>query len=384
MIMKNLKKTIVLSLFAPLLFSCSTLRREAFSPTEEGNWSSVQTVAVFQDRASQYENTKKAIPLSAVIQPEELVTSPVLDIASLKFLETETGNVESSTVLQEKRKKEIENAIRNGEKDIDVSLPEDYGQATSGSLAEEATTSSFSHITHKSSYANSIAEYDYIPGLIYEIITSPKGITDFRLQPGEQIAGTPISNENSVWQFSMGTSLENGETVQHLFIRPLRTGLDTSLIILTNMRTYYFRMASFESQYMTALRFRYPNQSTNGTFLKEDFESFIEEQQNNIIHTLDVTTANYNYKIKVTDGKPSWKPVTVFSNSNKTYIQFPVSVQNTDDLPSVYLYKQGKENLVNYRIFGNIYMIDTVLDDASQSFFLKSGQREKVKITRTK
>ena len=218
----------------------------------ENNQTGYQQVQTIQVQGRDFDEVAADIPLSAIIQPEDLVVSPVIDIASLQFLETPTQKVVSSTLEQEKRKNDIVSALNSGAENVDTSLNEDsYGAAptqgtavqddvpsTSGELARQATANAFQFIDSGTAYTESIAEYDWLEGRIYEIITSPSGITDFRLKPGEQIAGSPITNDNINWQFSMGTSVENGESVQHLFIRPLKVGLATSMIILTNQRTY--------------------------------------------------------------------------------------------------------------------------------------------------
>ena len=73
--------------------------------------------------------------------------------------------------------------------------------------------------------------------------------------------------------------------------------------------------------------------------------------------------------------------MTVFSDQVKTYIQMPLRITTSDELPSVYVERDGEERLVNYRIFGNLYQIDTVITD-DQTIVMKSGQKQRVEITR--
>ena len=364
-------RIIGIALSVVMLSSCATL--------PETGYNRVQVIDV-QGNLSRVTEPGD-IPLSAVIQPEDLMVSPVIDITTLREIETPTDDVTGSSVLlQAERKAEIEALLDAGVSNVDTELDEaDYGR-TSGTLATEATEGAFEYIDSATAFQGAIAEYDYIEGRIYELITSPVAITDFRLKPDEQIAGTPITNDSANWQFSMGSSVENGQTVQHLFIRPLKTGLDTSMIILTNERTYYFRMASFEKSYMTALRFRYPQAAPDGTYLDEAFTEYIYDPSY-AAYSFDMTKADYSYQVRNKRGNPSWRPVTVFSDDIKTYIQFPVDIQNTDELPSVYVIRNGGEALVNYRYIGNICQIDTVITDR-QKILLKSGQKDQVEITR--
>lgn len=343
-------------------------------------------VQVVNVNPTDYLNSKSRVPLEAVIQPEDLTISPIIDIRTLKAeTERQTGSVVSSTIEQDKKKTEISEAIKTDPK-TDTTLNDlEYG-TSSGRLALDATENAFKYITASTAFEGAIATYDYMEGRIYEIITSPKAITDFRLRPGESIAGQPIvSNSGSSWQFSMGTSIENGVTVQHLFIKPTTVGLDTSMILLTNERTYYFRVASFENSYMTALRFNYPVALDDGTFTTEEFAQYINGENDYSsanAYKLDLTQAFYNYSIKKYKGRPSWTPQAVFSDNLKTYIQFPVTVTISDDLPSVYVLKNGTESLVNFRmVSSNMYQLDTVITEG-QTILLKSGEKEQVKITR--
>ncbi len=367
-------KTAALAVLTLLLASCMSTQ----DVKNGSNWTKIQTIDV---RTSPYTSNAE-LPLTAVIQPEDLVTSPVIDITTLRILEGETTSVVSSSLKnQEKTKSDIEQALSEGLV-VNTKLKDDDNVVSSGLLAKQATEGAFQYISSSTAFSESMAVYDYIPNRIYEIITSPSGITDLRMQPGEEIAANAIANGADSWTFQTAYSVEDGQTVQHLFIRPLKVGLDTSFILLTNLRTYYFRIASFETYYFTALKFRYPTASPDGVYIAEGFEQEIEERKMAASeYTIDLSHANYNYNIKATKGKPSWLPQLVVSSGVSTYIQFPVTVSNSDDLPSVYLVKNNEETLINYRyISSNLLKVDCVLT-GNQSFILKSSQKEQVKIT---
>ena len=364
-------------MLASLLASCTTV-----DGYDQSTYDRVQVVDVYSDEdIKRYTSNGDSVPLEHVIQPEDLVLSPVIDIATLQEMETTTDNVKASSQLQEEEKNRIEEALANGEK-VDTSLSDEYDEVSSGQLAVEATEKSFVHVKHATDFDNSIAIYDFIPNKIYEIITSPGKITDFQLKPGEQISGTPFVTDSTNWKFTMGTSVENGQTIQHLFISPLQVGLDTSMIVLTDQRTYRFRMASFENQYMTGLSFRYPVQLSDGTYVSEAFEQYIADTALSGAYSVDLTKVDYSYRVDIAKGKPNWAPITVYSDDTKTYMQLPVTIANSDSMPSVYLVKNGDENLVNYRIIGNIYQVDNVLNSSREYFLHKSGQDEQVRVYR--
>lgn len=370
---------LIAAMLAVLAVSCTTTKS---TKEDDAAYDTVQVIDV-----KEWTKPTSSIPLTAVIEPEDLVTSPIIDITTLKATDNARQSaVKSSTLEQETRKAEIQEAVKTNPM-ADTTLDDtQYGAGTSsGALASEATGNAFTYITSSNAFTGAIAVYDWIEGNIYEVVASPKAITDFRLKPGESITAAPIVNDGgSSWQFTMGTSVENGTTVQHLFIKPMTVGLDTSMIVLTDQRTYYFRVASFETSYMTALKFNYPVDSGKGYYVDEDFEDYIVDPSvvSDSAFSLDLTKVDYGYKIKQYKGKPAWTPQNVFSDATKTYIQLPVSVATSDELPSVYIIRGGEEALVNYRIIGNLYQLDTVITK-NQTILLKSGEKEQVKITRT-
>ena len=274
-------KTILLFSLILLLFisSCST-------SSNDSNWRRVEEISPVSSEA---------------ITPNGFTSSPILDIETLKIIEgIDSQSAKSITKLQEE----------SGEKIVDQSLNEEkYGDKTSGTIAKTAEENSFVFLPNRSAYSNSIAEYDYSEGLIYEVVTSPGSVTDIRLQPGETLSGSPIMNNGtSQWQFASGVSVEDGERVEHIFIRPLITGLDTTIILLTNMRTYYLRAASFESSHMVAVRWRYPNAQNSDTSWNTTLSS---------TYSPDIIGADYSYSINATKNI-SWAPSAVFSNNGKT------------------------------------------------------------------
>lgn len=375
--MKGIIKVAALAVLTLLLASCMSTQ----DVKNGSNWTKIQVIDVSTNPYS----TDTELPLTAVIQPEDLVTSPIIDITTLRLIESETTSVASSSLKnQEKTKNEIEQALSEGLV-VNTTLRDDDSVISSGLLAKQATENAFEYISSSTAFSESMAVYDYIPNRIYEIITSPTGITDLRMQPGEEIAANAIANGADSWTFQTAYSVENGQSVQHLFIRPLKVGLDTSFILLTNLRTYYFRIASFETYYFTALKFRYPTETPDGVYIAEGYETAQEAEKSSGStpgdYTIDLSNANYEYIIKVVKGKPSWTPQLVVSSGYSTYIQFPVTVSNSDDLPSLYLVKNNEETLINYRyVSSNLLKVDCVLT-GNQYFVLKSSQKEQVKIT---
>jgi type IV secretion system protein VirB9 len=70
----------------------------------------------------------------------------------------------------------------------------------------------------------------------------------------------------------------------------------------------------------------------------------------------------------------------VFDNGKKTYIKMPDSIQQAN-MPVLFIREKGKNDLVlvNYRIKGNFYIIDRLIDTAE----LRVSDKEVIKIERT-
>ena len=81
-------------------------------------------------------------------------------------------------------------------------------------------------------------------------------------------------------------------------------------------------------------------------------------------------------------GKPNWVPESVFSDSRKTYFQLPSAIGNTDDMPTVYILRDGRQNLVNYRQVGNILVVDSIIGGNGQCWLLKQSEKEQVRVYR--
>ena len=108
-------------------------------------------------------------------------------------------------------------------------------------------------------YFNAIMTYDYAPGALYQVYTAPLRLTGIQLQPGEKILGKPAAGDTIRWVMGIGHSGSGADDQQHLYIKPTRPGLHTTVAINTDRRTYYLELQSFEDTYMAAVQWRYPH-----------------------------------------------------------------------------------------------------------------------------
>lgn len=88
-------------------------------------------------------------------------------------------------------------------------------------------------------------------------------------------------------------------------------------------------------------------------------------------------------------GSASWKPVRVYNDGRKTIIEMPGTMQQTEAPTLLVVRKEGgmftddETVLVNYRVHGNRYIVDTVFDRAILISGVGSSQ-DRVTIVRRK
>jgi len=69
---------------------------------------------------------------------------------------------------------------------------------------------------------------------------------------------------------------------------------------------------------------------------------------------------NFGYRI---EGKTPWRPVRVYDDGKKTIIQVPSTMAQTE-APALLVLRGGQHVLVNYRIQGDRYIVDTIFNKA--------------------
>lgn len=214
------------------------------------------------------------------------------------------------------------------------------------------------------------------------IVCAPLRVCDVELQPGEKVLGTPNVGDNVRWDISPGHSGSGPDAQTHVIIKPHQAGLDTNLVISTDRRTYHLRLVSDPTNYVSDVAFSYPSDDKKAW----DAEiAAVDAKQSDVIATMPPLTAdklNFNFTVKATSGAPEWVPVRVFDDGAHTYIQMPKGMAATEAPVLVLLDDSGHEQLVNYRLRGDYFVIDRVIDKAA----LEAGvgrSRARVEIRRS-
>jgi type IV secretion system protein VirB9 len=114
----------------------------------------------------------------------------------------------------------------------------------------------------------------------------------------------------------------------------------------------------------------------------------VRERQNNTIPQTGEYLGNLDFNYDVS-GSTRWKPVRVYNDGRKTIIEMPDAMKQSE-APALLvvrkdsgLFSDAEKQMVNYRVQGNRYIVDTIFDKAILIAGVGSSQ-DKVTITRGK
>ena len=204
------------------------------------------------------------------------------------------------------------------------------------------------------------------------VVCSPLQVCDIELQAGELVRDVLIG-DTVRWKVEPATSGASGRQAVHLIVKPSEAGLITSMVVTTSRRTYHIQLKSHHSQYMARVGFEYPDEvSTRVAEINARMKA-------SIVPAAGVPADQLNFGFR-TNGSARWRPTRIYSDGEKTYIQFPSSLSG-QDAPVLFIVSDGENRVVNYRMNGTMMVVDYYIDHA----ILVSGvgrQQQKITIRR--
>jgi type IV secretion system protein VirB9 len=206
-----------------------------------------------------------------------------------------------------------------------------------------------------------------------QIVCAPLRVCDVELEPGEVVNNLDVGDQIR-WRLSPAISGEGKDRRVHVIIKTTDTGLRTNAVINTNRRTYYLDLVARETDFLPAIQFYYPeNERRQWEAARSQAAAVVSD-----LPTLTVDSLNFAYQI---EGNARWKPLRVFDDGSKVYIQMPDSVRHNEAPALVLLDKEGQAQLVNYRSNSHYYIVDKLFTSAALIIGVGSAQ-ERVTITR--
>ena len=205
------------------------------------------------------------------------------------------------------------------------------------------------------------------------VVCSPLEVCDIELQAGEVVRDVLVG-DTVRWKVEPATSGAVGGQAIHLIVKPSEPGLVTSMVVTTSRRTYHIQLKSAAKQYMARVGFEYP----------EDVGSQLADINARLgadtVPGAGVPAEQLNFGYSVS-GNASWRPTRVYSDGVKTYIQFPSSLSG-QDAPVLFVVSGGQKRIVNYRLKGDMMVVDYQIDTAILVSGVGFWNQDKVTIRR--
>lgn len=227
----------------------------------------------------------------------------------------------------------------------------------------------------RAGYVNAVQVYPFSDGALYQVYTAPGHVTDIALQPGEQLVGSgPIAAGDTVrWVIGDTESGTGASRRFHILVKPVRTDLQTNLVVNTDRRTYHLELRSADRTYMASVSWSYPQdellalRSQNAAAAAAaSFSPLIE---------------NLNFRYRIEGDRPAWRPVRAFDDGRQVYVEFPAGIAQGEMPPLWIIGSDGNSELVNYRVRSRFIVVDRLFGGAELRLGGKRQQR--VRIVRT-
>ncbi len=218
-------------------------------------------------------------------------------------------------------------------------------------------------------YFNAIQIYPWSEGALYQVYAAPGQITNIALEPGESLTGTgPIAAGDTARWIIGDTESGSGATRRvHVLVKPTRADISTNLVITTDRRIYMIELRSGASPYMPAVAWAYPQPPAS--------------QRHVAAPIIPAATAR-NYRYALTSDNPPWRPIAVYDDGRRVYVEFPRGIVQGEMPPLFVIGSEGELQIVNSRIHQNILIVDRLFGAAELR--LGSGDRQQtVRIVRS-
>lgn len=216
------------------------------------------------------------------------------------------------------------------------------------------------------------------------LVCTPLQVCSIELQPGE-VVNDVHAGDNARWKITPATIGSGSNATTVIVVKPTDAGLVTNLNVATDRRLYSIKLASTQREWIPVLSFDYPDD------VERQWAAYREQHSRQVYNNTMPTgqnLANLDFGFRIGGDSPSWKPVRVYTDGSKTYIQFPSAIFQ-GEAPALVakdrdagLFSKASEKLVNYRAIGDRYVVDKVIDRASLIVGVGRNQTE-VTISRT-
>jgi len=193
------------------------------------------------------------------------------------------------------------------------------------------------------------------------LVCTPLQVCSIQMQRGE-VVNDVHAGDTARWRITPASSGSGADTTTFVIVKPTDAGLTTNLFITTDRRSYAIKLTSTQKDWIPILAFDYPDD------VQRVWDEYQQQQTRQIAATTLPTGQNLaalDFNFRMRGDKPRWRPQRIYTDGEKTYIQFP-SANFGDKAPAlVALSGRKTAELINYRIIGDRYVVDHVLERAA-------------------
>jgi type IV secretion system protein VirB9 len=221
----------------------------------------------------------------------------------------------------------------------------------------------------RAGYFNAVQVFPYSTGALYQVYASPGQITDIALEPGEQLTGSgPLAAGDTVRWIIGDTESGSGDTRRvHIMVKPTRAAIETNLVVNTDRRTYLIELRSRGKPYMPSVAWFYPEDRSRRSKALPSVPIIPEMDQR-------------RYRYVIQGDNPPWRPLNAFDDGRKVYVEFSPGIAQGEMPPLFVVGQDGKPELVNYRVYRNVLIVDRLF--AAAELRLGGEKQQKVRIVR--
>lgn len=208
--------------------------------------------------------------------------------------------------------------------------------------------------------------YTYKPDSLFEVHTHVGYLSDITLRAGEKVTFIG-GGDTKRWLIDQS----NVGNVTHIYIKPLRSGIATNMIINTDQHSYRLYVVADDGNYTPIVEWEFPEDVSFKKLVDHPLpyknkaeKDFLDMYTVKKGDTYVLKSINRNYKLKK-HGKLTNDvfPTEIFDDGTRTYIHMPKS--NKYDQPTLYrVNDRNKEELVNYRYRDGYFIADRVFTHA--------------------
>lgn len=197
--------------------------------------------------------------------------------------------------------------------------------------------------------------YAYDSQAYFPVECEPLHLCVIELEQGENINNIDVG-DSANWLVSTSLVGTPEKGAYQIAIKPKQYNLMTDLVVTTSRRAYTMGLISKEKANTHGVSFYYPKEMLQlATQQAQLLAADRSKVARSTVAEVKISQLNFDYQLRGTS--TFYKPIRVFDDGNKTFIEMPKKIRHAD-LPVFYIQANGKSELVNYRYKQPYFIVD--------------------------